>query len=203
MGDESLSAIPFGRVGEVEALREQLIALHTRLREQYRADFARTLPFADQLVDRWEKARFLGFGEGASVYDSALVLGDVRVGPHTWVGPGCILDGSGGLTIGAYCSVAAGCHLYSHDSVEWALSGGAAPYRRQPTAIGDACYLGPHAIIAAGVTVGCHCLVGALSLVKADLPDYSIAVGTPARVIGHVEVQGDRVRLVYDTARAA
>jgi carbonic anhydrase/acetyltransferase-like protein (isoleucine patch superfamily) len=29
----------------------------------------------------------MGFGEGSSVYDSCLVLGDVRVGKNVWVGP--------------------------------------------------------------------------------------------------------------------
>jgi hypothetical protein len=35
------------------------------------------------------------------MYDNVLVLGDVMVGRHTWIGPGCSLDGSGGdLQIG-------------------------------------------------------------------------------------------------------
>ena len=40
----------------------------------------------------------------------------------------------------------------------------------------------------AGVSIGHHCVVGAGSLVNDDLPPYSIAVGTPARVRGHVAV---------------
>jgi hypothetical protein len=67
--------------------------------------FDRSLPFQDGAFDRWERARRLGFGEGASIYNSSLVFGDVSVGEHTWVGPNTILDGSGGkLSIGAYCS---------------------------------------------------------------------------------------------------
>jgi hypothetical protein len=38
----------------------------------------RSLPFADYIVDRFEKARTLGFGEGSSVYDSSLILGNVK-----------------------------------------------------------------------------------------------------------------------------
>ena len=106
------------------SLIDQLRALWRERREEVDARFRRTLPFADYVVDRWEKARALGFGEGASIYDSALVIGDVSVGEQTWIGPGVVLDGSGGLSIGAYCSISAGVQIYSHDTVAWATSGG-------------------------------------------------------------------------------
>ena len=46
-----------------------------------------SLPLADYFVDRWDKARLLGFGEGSSIYDSSLVIGDVKIGKNAWVGP--------------------------------------------------------------------------------------------------------------------
>lgn len=175
-----------------------IFRLHERLREHMRDKYQRSVSLADELTDRWERARYLGFGVGASIYDSALVIGDVHVGEKTWIGPQCVLDGSGGLTIGRYCSVATGCQIYSHDTVEWALSGGRAPYRKRPTQIGNACYLGPHSIISAGTTLGDHSLVGALSLIKGDIPAHSIVVGIPARVVGQVCIELDgSVRLVY------
>src|SRR5688572_8652435 len=139
------------------------------------AKFRRTLPFGDYVVDRWEKARELGFGEGASVYDSALVLGDVKVGAHTWIGPFVVLDGSGGLSIGSHCSISAGVQIYTHDSVRWALSGGEAPYETAPTSIGNNCYIGPHTVITKGVRIGDGCLIGAHSLVLGDIPAGSKA----------------------------
>ena len=87
-------------------------------------EWNRGLPFADYLIDRFDRAKSLGFAEGSSIYDSVLVLGGVKVGSHTWIGPFSILDGSGGLEIGSYCSISAGVQIYSHDSVEWAVSGG-------------------------------------------------------------------------------
>jgi acetyltransferase-like isoleucine patch superfamily enzyme len=148
----------------------------------------RSLPFADYIVDRWQKARALGFGEGSSVYDSALVLGDVKVGTNTWIGPFTVLDGSGALTIGSNCSISAGVQIYSHDSVQWAVSGGSAPYEYAPTLICDRCYVGPNAVIAKGVRIGNGCVIGANSLVLSDIPDNSTAVGTPCRVIGSASV---------------
>lgn len=135
-------------------------------------------------MDRWERARELGFGEGSSIYDSALVLGDVSVGRHTWIGPGVVLDGAGGLAIGDYCSISAGVQIYTHDSVAWALSAGQAPYEKAPSRIGSRCYLGPQTVVAKGVTIGDGCVIGAHSLVLASIPAGSKAYGVPCRVVG-------------------
>lgn len=165
-----------------------LVATHRACRAEIKKRWDRVLPLGDALGDRWEKARFLGFGEGASIYDSALVIGDVRVGEKTWIGPNCVLDGSGGLTIGATCSISAGVQIYSHDTVDWAVSGGIASYRKQSTEIGDHVYVGPNTVIAAGSHIGACSIVGALSFVKGKLPPNTLAVGTPAKVIGRVEI---------------
>lgn len=144
----------------------------------------RTLPFADYIVDRWEKARLLGFGAGTSIYDSALVLGSVRVGRDTWIGPSTILDGSGGLDIGDHCCISAGAQIYSHDTIQRTVSGGTSPIERVPTRIGSKCYIGPNTVVAKGVNIGDGCIVGANSLVLHDIPAGSKAFGTPCRVVG-------------------
>jgi acetyltransferase-like isoleucine patch superfamily enzyme/glycosyltransferase involved in cell wall biosynthesis len=169
----------------------QLQRLHADLRFRLKQDWNRSLPIGDLIGDRWERARFLGLGEGSSIYDSAVVIGNVSVGAQTWIGPDCIIDGSGGLCIGSTCSISAGCQIYSHDSVGWAVTGGAAPYHRKSTKIGNCVYFGPSTIVAAGVSIGDHSIVGALSFVKDDLPPYSFAVGVPARVIGRVRIRDD------------
>ena len=168
----------------LETLLMDLKALWRARRREVDAKFKRTLPLADYVVDRWEKARELGFGEGTSIYDSVLVLGDVRVGANTWIGPFVVLDGSGGLTIGSHCSISAGVQIYSHDTVEWAVSGGRAPATHTPTSIGDSCYIGPNTVIAKGVRIGNGCIIGANSLVLSDIEAGSKAFGTPCRIVG-------------------
>lgn len=149
--------------------------------------YHRTLPFGDYVVDRWEKAKCLGFGEGTSVYDSCLILGDVSVGEHTWIGPQTILDGSGGgLTIGSHCAISAGTQIYTHDTVARTLSGGVSPIEQAPTRVGDRCYIGPNTIIAKGVTIGDGVVIGANSLVLGDIPSNSKAFGTPCRVVSQI-----------------
>lgn len=165
-----------------EYLLQQLRSLWLLRRREVQERHNRSLPLADYIVDRWEKARELGFGEGTSVYDGALILGDVSVGKNTWIGPWVVLDGSGGLSIGSNCSISAGVQIYSHDSIQWALSGGAVKYEYAPTSIGDNCYIGPNTVISNGVHIGNGCLIGACSLVLDDIPDDAKAFGTPCRV---------------------
>lgn len=156
---------------------------HVRRRDLHRR-FNRTLPFGDYVVDRWEKARELGFGEGTSVYDSSVILGDVKVGRDTWIGPFTLLDGSGYLEIGSNCSISAGVQIYSHDTIQRSLTGGNSPIERAGTRIGSDCYIGPNVVVAKGLTIGDRVVIGANSLVLGDIPSGSKAFGTPCRVVG-------------------
>ena len=180
------------------ALQSALSELRLAREAELKARYSRSLPFADGLFDRWERARRLGFADHASIYDSACVFGDVTVGAKTWIGPWVMLDGSGGgIRIGATCSISAGVHVYTHDTVLWALSGGKLAPRRDAVAIGDRVYIGSQAVIARGVTIGEMCVVAANSFVNRDVPPRTIVGGMPARAIGRVEGDDENVRLVY------
>ena len=153
------------------------------LRQEMLEKWERCVPLNDLMTDRWEKAQFLGFGKGTSVYDSCLILGDVQVGENTWIGPFTVLDGSGGLKIGSYCSISAGVQIYTHDSIQWALSGGKEKNVRSPTKIESRCYIGPNTIIGKGLTIGAACIIGANSLVTQNVPSGMKTYGNPARII--------------------
>src|SRR5579859_5406907 len=149
-----------------QQLAETLRTLYTHSDEQLRAQFHRSLSFQDGMFDRWERAQRLGFGAGASIYNSALVLGEVSVGRETWIGPWTILDGSAApVVIGEFCSISAGVHLYTHDTLQWALSGGIAAKRSGAVNIGDCVYIGPQSIVVRGVSIGRQCVVAANSFV--------------------------------------
>ncbi len=181
-------------------LGDELRALHDALGAQMRREHDRDLPFEELVFDRWERARSLGFGEGASIYHNAYVFGDVTVGAGTWIGPFVMLDGSGGLEIGATCSISTGVHIYTHDTVRWALSGGTHEPERGPVRIGACTYIGAQAVVLKGVTIGEHCVVGAGALVNRDVPPFSIVGGVPARVRGRVVVDAasGAIELVRD-----
>ena len=184
-----------------DALNALLLELRLTREAELAAKFDRSLPFADGLFDRWERAKRLGFEPEASIYDSACVFGDVRVGAKTWIGPYVMLDGSGGgISIGATCSIAAGVHIYTHDTVLWALSGGKLPPRVGAVRVGNRVYLGSQSVIARGVTIGDMAVVAANSFVRDDVPQRTIVGGVPAVPIGHVEGDGEAVQLLFDQA---
>ncbi|MFH1454435.1 MAG: acyltransferase [Armatimonadota bacterium] len=178
-------------------LKADLVELYKQLCLETREKYNRVLPFSEAVVDRWEKAKLLGFGQNTSIYDSSIVIGDVKVGENTWIGPFTLLDGSGLLEIGSWCSISTGVQIVTHDSVKWALTGGVAGYEKSPVKIGDRCYIGSNSIILKGVVIGDNVVVGASSMVNDDIPPYSIAVGTPAKVIGKVVIDNDKVRFEY------
>ncbi|WP_317259024.1 DapH/DapD/GlmU-related protein [Parabacteroides sp. AD58] len=49
--------------------------------------------------------------------------------------------------------------------------------------MGDESWLGYGSQIMLGVTIGKHCVIAAGTIVTKDIPDYSIAVGMPAKII--------------------
>jgi len=147
-----------------------------------RARFHRGVSVGDLLTDRWDRARFEGFGEGSSCYDNVLVLGSVTVGRNCWIGPNVILDGSGGLVIGDHVDISAGVQIYSHHTVRRATTLGAAPVDKAPTTIGSGVYLGPNSVVQMGVTIGNGAVIGAMSFVNHDIPDGARAWGSPVRI---------------------
>ncbi|WP_103174735.1 acyltransferase [Paracoccus sp. SY] len=64
----------------------------------------------------------------------------------------------------------------------------------KPIAIGDHVWVGQHSTILKGATIGSHSVIGAGSIVRGAIPDNSLAVGSPAKVI-RSGVTWDRRRL--------
>jgi len=181
---------------DIEILKE-IRQLYKVLSERMKRKWNRDLPFEELLFDRWERAKQLGFGKGTSIYHNSYIYGDVKVGKHTWIGPFTLLDGSGGLEIGDYCSISSGVQIYTHDTTKWAVSGGEAEYERAPVKIGSCCHIGSQTVITKGVTIGNHSVIGACSLIYRDFEAYSIVAGVPGRMIGKVVVDGAKVTYDY------
>lgn len=155
-------------------------------RIEIKKEFDRVLPVGDYLSDRWEKARFCGFGEGTSIYDSCLVFGNVIVGKNCWIGPFTILDGSGGsLVIGDNCNISAGVQIYTHDTVDRVIYG--SELQRESVFIGRNVYIGPNVVISKGVHIGDYVVIGANSFVNSNLVRYSKAYGSPAKIINNLD----------------
>ena len=175
-----------------------LISLYKKRRTETKKKWNRVLPFNELISDRWEKAQFLNGLSGSSVYDSSYVFGKVSIGKNTWIGPYTILDGSGGkLSIGEFCSISSGVQIYTHNTVKWALTKGKSEFEKKSVRIGDCCYIGPNSIIGMGSNIGKCSVIGSLSFVNSKIPPYSIAFGSPAKIVGKVIVKGKKVEFKY------
>jgi acetyltransferase-like isoleucine patch superfamily enzyme len=176
---------------ETSLLRE-LRSLHAKLSEMTKEKYHRINPSYEDFFPWHERARFwIGEDKNVTIYNSATLIGDVEIGEGCWVGPFTLLDGGGGLKIGDHCSIATGVQITTHDTVRWALSGGKHPTEYAPVEIGRCCFIGTHAVIIKGVSIGQHSVIGAGAVVTKDVPPFSIVGGVPGKIIGSVVLNRD------------
>jgi acetyltransferase-like isoleucine patch superfamily enzyme len=113
----------------------------------------------------------------------------IKMGEDVWIGYFCLVDGSGGLTIGNKVTISSGVHIYTHDSSMFrAIDLTKDPkfgshIKRAPVVIGNNVQIGANSIVLPGVTIGDNVIVGALTLVNKDIPNNSVAVGSPFKII--------------------
>jgi acetyltransferase-like isoleucine patch superfamily enzyme len=117
----------------------------------------------------------------------------VSIGDRCLIGKGSGIVGHFSITIGN--DVWTGHHVYITDQnhgykdVSVPISKQSQPERA--VIIGDGSWLGHGSIILPGVTIGEHVVIGANSVVTKNIPSFSVAVGSPARVIRqYVESEG-------------
>ena len=64
--------------------------------------------------------------------------------------------------------------------------------------MGNDVWIGAHSVILSGVKIGNGAIIGANSVVSKDIPDYAIAVGSPAKVVG-LRFQQSTIDLLLST----
>lgn len=111
----------------------------------------------------------------------------VFIGNNTYINYNCCFLDSAKVTIGDYvymgpnCNIFTPCHPIHHELrkekvTEYAL----------PVTVGSHSWIGGDVVITPGVTIGENCVIGAGSVVTKDIPDNSIAVGNPCKVIRQI-----------------
>jgi len=112
----------------------------------------------------------------------------LRIGDRVGIRPYCMISASESIVIeddviiGAFSSVIDSDHTFAqgnpnvmHNSVSPA-----------PIRIGRGTWIAERVAVLRGSSIGRCCIVGANSVVRGDLPDYAIAAGAPARIVGRV-----------------
>ena len=124
----------------------------------------------------------------AFVHPDAVVIGAVRLGPHSSVWPSAVLRGDyGEITVGEATSVQDGCVLHTDHDASTALGRGCIVGHLaylEGCVIEDDCLIGAGAIVLREASVGAGATVAAGALVqeRAVVPPGRLAAGVPARV---------------------
>lgn len=133
-----------------------------------------------------------------------VIIGKPKISKGTWIGPFTVIDGSGGLEIGKNCDISSGVHIYTHSSAKRCIadkkfnkdgSVNRDAIDRKPVKIGNHTFIGANSTILMGVTIGSHCIIGAGSVVTKNIPDFSVAVGIPAKIIGKVIIKNKEAEI--------
>ena len=135
------------------------------------------------LLDKWKRAKNptaywrnkgARIGEGGEIYSSA------SLGSEPYL-----------VKIGNNVRINSGVLFITHDGGVWVLRNLKEEYKDidliKPIIIGNNVHIGTNAIIMPGVTIGNNCVIGCGAIVTKNIPDNSIAVGVPARVIESIQ----------------
>jgi lipopolysaccharide O-acetyltransferase len=112
----------------------------------------------------------------------------LAVGSGTSIAGGCVLSAARSVRLEERVLLARNVYISDHihaydDPARAVLDQGIA--RIEPVLVCSGAWLGENVVVCPGVKIGRGAVVGANSVVLEDVPDYSLAVGAPARVVKH------------------
>ncbi|MHC8321508.1 serine O-acetyltransferase [Pseudomonas sp. GB2N2] len=111
------------------------------------------------------------------------------------IGKGSVFAyGAIGVVVHANARVGSGCVLGQGITIG-AAEGYVSNEVNKCPVIGDNCYIGAGAKIIGDIKIGNNCQIGASAVVLTDVPDNSIVVGIPARVVGRTSTDYRAIRL--------
>lgn len=132
-------------------------------------------------------------------------IGDISIGDNCFINGNTLLISRNKITIGSYVTIAWGCTIYDHNShsidylsrrrdidnqLESYRSGKDfiankdwSTVKSAPIIIEDDVWIGMNCIILKGVTIGEGAIVSAGSVVREDVPPWTIVAGNPALVV--------------------
>ena len=125
-----------------------------------------------------------------SVWLTAPAPARIRIGDGTFLNLGVMVAAAELVEIGQHCMLANGCFVTDADH-RFDDPDKPVPWQgftsKGPTRLGDNVWCGANVVITGGVTIGERCVIGANSVVTRDIPAFSIAAGSPAKVLRQVE----------------
>lgn len=100
------------------------------------------------------------------------------LGNRVDVGAFCYIQSQEGVVLEDDVQISGGCKIYSVNTIEGT---------RGKVVIKRGACVGANSVVLPGVTIGEEAVVGALSLIKKDIPAGEVWVGVPATRINHIK----------------
>lgn len=119
--------------------------------------------------------------------DNTRDFSNIHIGNRCYIGKGVFFDLPDKVIIEDECVISAGVKFITHADCGNRVMAQWYPRERGPIVIGYGSWIGANAIILNSVKLGKCCVVGAGSVVTQSFPDYSVVVGSPAKVVKRLE----------------
>ena len=117
---------------------------------------------------------------------------NLKIGKHVYVGPRCLFDLACEITIRDQVALSAGVTIVTHADVCDRPLKVLYPRKQGDVQVGVGVWIGVNSTILHGVTIGDNSVIGAMSLVRKNVPSNSLWVGIPARHITKICDSFDR-----------
>jgi maltose O-acetyltransferase len=108
---------------------------------------------------------------------------NIRIGNGVFLNFGCVLLDVAAIEVGDYTQIGPNVQIYTADHPREAALRRVGFERGKPIRIGRNVWIGGGAILLPGITIGDDAIIGAGSVVTADVPPGATAVGNPARLL--------------------
>ena len=180
-----ISALGELRIDLRESAKDKKIIAQGIKDVQTNHKFNLATPFSEEYFSLMKELFYNQIGENSIIYNQLTVVRpkNVTIGKNVTVMNGVLMMSAGGITIEDNVIISPNVQLISnnHD-----------PYDRyvitcKPILIKEGALIGAGATILPGVTIGKYAIIGANSVVSKDIPDFGVAIGTPAKVIKYLD----------------
>lgn len=196
-------ALKIYSIGEFEARREALLKQATERNQRAIINNSADVTLADICNNQQDRSKIV-IGERSVIQGQLLVYkhgGEIVVGDHCFIGPGCKIWSSGKISIGNRVLISHNVNIHDsnshpvdaklrHEDFLHIFSKGLQDnidLREAEVIIEDDAWIGFNSIILKGVRIGKGAIIGAGTIVTKDVPEYTLVAGSTYRIIKRVD----------------
>lgn len=103
---------------------------------------------------------------------------NLKLGKYVDIGAFTYINAKNNVVMEDYVQLGSHCSIYSLSTID---------NKEGPVVLKKNCRIGTHSVVMPGVTVGENAIIGAFSFVNRDVPDNTVAYGTPVKIIRKLE----------------